>query len=105
MSKKIFILIILIPIFLLSQDDFVIQKKEDNEKKYSQLRDELIEEYERLLRCHGDCLRKIADAQGKCIDALKKTVEDVPKMTRERVKKERDRIKKLSDSLEAIDFF
>ena len=125
-KKTVIFILILVPSFLfapecITTDEFIIEKKvaicsekdsdvsgvalAKTEKKYSQLHAELLEEYERLLRCHAECLRKIADAQEKCIDVFKKTIEDTPKMTRERVKKEHARVKKLCESLDAVNFY
>ena len=116
------ILIILFPSYLQSDSEFIIQKesmsadgsrevlgksevRKSKEKKYSQLHQELLEEYEHLMRCHAQCLRKIADAEEKCIDAFKKTIENSPKIAREHMRKERERLQKMCNTLEFLDFF
>lgn len=93
-------------------ETFIIEKKvapsdekSSREKKYSELHADLIADYERLMRCHAQLLRDIADAQDKCIDSFKRAAENIPKMSRERVRKEHERLKKLCDSLENVCFF
>lgn len=111
-----FIMLLLCMNIVCSSSDFIIDKKTDDKnisgtaqkgktEKYSQLHQELLEEYEWLMRCHAECLRKIADAQECCIDAFKKTIENSPKMSREQIKKEREHVQVVCNNLETISFF
>ena len=109
--RSVILLCLVMSSYLLAPEDvseFIIEKKiekSSDEKKYSELHQNLLEDYEQLLRQHTQLLHAIADAQEQCIDALRKTVENTPKMSRERIKKEHERLQKLCESLKTVSFF
>jgi hypothetical protein len=90
-------------------DEFVIEKesvsKNNKEKKYSELQEDLVIAYEELLRAQTQLLHDVADAQEQCLDALKKVVVNTPKMARVRIEKEVVRVNKQIESLKSVRFF
>lgn len=86
------------------QEFFLAEPKSEavknvREKKYSEVHDELLEGYEKLLHAYSDVIRTLTYEQEDCMDRIRKLAQNIPKASRKHIEKE---LKKVESALDAM---